>query len=540
MAKHVIYLFLVQLSFFFAKGQVEYLKIENYIDSSWFNQPRIEQPGFGIMILENDSLIYSNSIGSLNIKKNIPISLDSKMAIASLSKQFTAAIILILEHNKLLSLEDDIRDYVPELPVYKETVRIKHLLSHTSGIHDHIEMMAIEKKQFRKYYSFEGTLKKLQQFDGLMFSPGTDFAYSNTGYILLAIAAERASGKTFEKLAKELIFEPLEMNDSEFSFLRKEKEYNYSTAYRYNKKKEFKALQKEEVNALGATGIYTSINDFRKWDNQIKTNVLNWPKHIYDVLFQTYSLKDGRDTHYNYGLKHRNFRGVPIIEHAGGWAFYNSQYTYIPSLNLSIIVFSNNEYDYSIGIVEKILEQIIPDTLDQLAAEENYNFPFLEGTYYCYHGVIRMVEYSEGWLKIKGTRMIKGKEQLYVPDDNLCFVANYSLPLCFSIPKMNGAFLITAETVYFQLERTYQKWEDLEIDISEIKGKYTSNEFPKAKIKQKGADLILKIGRRKDILKVYKNGLYSFNYDGYCLAFNSKGFRISNKRIINIEFTKVN
>lgn len=520
-------------------AQIDSAKLALFIDTSWFNTPRSEQPGFGILILEKNKPIYSRCIGDLNVKRQIPITPESKMAIASISKQFTAAIILLLEEKGLLSTEDDVRKYIPELPQYSETVRLKHLLSHTSGMQDHIEMMAIEKKQNRKYYSFEGTLEKLQRFNQLMFQPGSDFAYSNSGYVLLAIVAERVAKKKFELLAKDLIFDPLKMTNSEFSYLRREKEFGYSIAYRYDKKKLFTPLKMEEVNALGATGIYTSLNDFSKWDNQIKNNVLGWSDAMRHKFFQTYNLNDERNIHYNNGLKHRNFHGDSIIEHAGGWAFYNSQYTYIPSKDLSILIFTNNEYDYSIAMVEKILEFISPNEMDELAPEPNYSFLYLNGTYFSEHGLIRSVVYEDGWLKLKGSRMVKGKEQQYVPSDNLCFVANYSLPLCFSIPKMSGTYMTTAETTYFQVERTYQKWEQTSIDKEEFVGKYASNQYPNARIKIKKGDLYLKIGKRKEKLKEYENGLYSFDHDGYCIAFTSSGFKISNKRVINLEFTKV-
>lgn len=520
-------------------AQVDAKKLSHFVDSSWFENPRNQRPGFGIVILENGQPIYTKCIGELNVKHQVPLTLDSRMAIASMSKQFTAAIILLLEEQGKLSVEDDIRKYIPELPEYSKTVKLKHLLSHTSGIEDHIEMMALEKKQKRKFYSFDGTLKQMKRFKQLMFEPGSDFAYSNTGYVLLAIAAERAANKKFEVLANDLIFEPLKMTNSEFSYLRKEKEFNYSIAYREDKKKEFVPLKMEEVNAVGATGIYTSLNDYIKWDNQIRTNVLGWSDEMRKKFFNSYLLNDGRNVHYNNGLKHRGFNGDSIIEHAGGWAFYNSQYTYIPSKEVSIIIFTNNEYDYSIGMAEKILEFILPSQKDELAPEPNYSFPYLKGTYYSDNGIIRTVDYTDGWLKITGTRMIKGKEQKYIPNDNLCFSANYSLPLCFSIPKMSGTFMTTAETTYFQLERSYSKWEFTHFNLDDYVGRYASSEFPKAKIFKKKGEYYLKVGYRKDKLKQYEPGLYTFDHDSYCLAFDSSGFKISNKRIVNITFNKI-
>lgn len=337
----------------------------DYLIDSLFKAPDgVVTPGYSISIIQNNEINFQKSHGYANVKEKVKVDSDTKFAIASCSKQFTAYCILLLEQDDKLELTDNIRKYIPELPEYSSPVQIRHLLSHTSGIRDHIVMLGWSNNQKEKYYSFDGTLKSLEKLNGLSFKPGERFAYSNTGYVLLALLVERVSGTSFEEFAKQNIFVPLRMSNTEFSFRRKFEEYGSVNPYNYDpEKKKYKEFKHLEVNAMGATGIYTTISDYILWDKHLSNPSKN-RENIIKNMFVSDTLNSGQTVNYNFGFKHRTYKEHKIIEHAGGWANYNFQYTRIPEKKLSIIISSNNENHYPIGMANEILEVIIPERPD--------------------------------------------------------------------------------------------------------------------------------------------------------------------------------
>ncbi|MCH2229193.1 MAG: beta-lactamase family protein [Crocinitomicaceae bacterium] len=376
--KEIISTFILLTAIFQVSGQ-NYIQT---IDSQYESSKEDALPGFSITMIKKDSIICHRSFGFSDIKNKITLDQNTPLAIASCSKQFTAYCILLLEEEGKLNLTDDIRDYIPELPDYPYTIRIKHLLSHSSGIRDHIVMLGWQNRQKEKYYDFEGTLEALGEFGGLSFEPGTDFAYSNTGYVLLALIIERVSGIEFSEFASQRIFEKIGMSNTEFSFRRNTGSPN---PYSYDwKKKKFKEFNHQEVNALGATGIYTTVSDFIKWDKFLH-NPTKDEKQTVKRMFISDTLNNGRILNYNNGFKHRQFNGFRIVEHSGGWANYNFQYTIIPELGIRIIVGANNEYYYPIGISEKVLKAILPS--DQAPFQNASNFDhvptFFQNQYVC-------------------------------------------------------------------------------------------------------------------------------------------------------------
>lgn len=383
---------------------------DQLIDSLFISSEEQVIPGFSISIVQSDSVVSQKSYGYANVKKEVKFDADTKFAIASCSKQFTAYCILLLEQENKINLTDDVRKYIPELPNYSSTVQIKHLLSHTSGIRDHIVMLGWCKNQKEKYYNFEGTLKALEKYNGLSFKPGDRFAYSNTGYVLLALIVERVSGIAFEDFAQQNIFTLLKMSNTEFSFRRKFEEVGSVNPYSYNSEtKKYKEFKHLEVNALGATGIYTTISDFTKWDIHL-SNPSRDRKSIIEKMFIADTLNNGRTVNYNFGFKHRIYNGYKVIEHAGGWANYNFQYTRIPKLNLSLIIASNNDNHYPIGMADNLIEVIVPKSKKIPQGKSTDQPELLAAYYFCEDFTsVRIVE-DEGHYSLCGDDLYLSKK----------------------------------------------------------------------------------------------------------------------------------
>src|SRR5262249_50434611 len=156
---------------------------------------------------------FSRGYGLANLDHGLPITSDSVFDVASISKQFTAMAILLLEREGKLSLEDDVRKYIPDLPDYGHPMRLRHLLHHTNGVRDYIGLLTWAGLENDRVTD-DDVLLLLHQQKALNFVPGTQWQYSNAGYFLLAVVVKRVSGMKFSTFAKERIFDPLGMKST--------------------------------------------------------------------------------------------------------------------------------------------------------------------------------------------------------------------------------------------------------------------------------------------------------------------------------------
>jgi len=203
--------------------EIEVLKIA---DAATTNEGRVDQlftvydsqhtPGAAVAIVSNGSVIYKNGYGMSNLEYDIPISPSTVFHIASVSKQFTAFALLLLEKDGKLSLDDDIRTYIPEVPDFGETITLRHLANHTSGLRDQWNLLALAGWQLDDVITKEHIMKLVERQKELNFKPGEEYLYCNTGFTLMAEVVARVSGKSFAEFTKDRIFGPLEMNNTLF------------------------------------------------------------------------------------------------------------------------------------------------------------------------------------------------------------------------------------------------------------------------------------------------------------------------------------
>ncbi|NOR21158.1 MAG: serine hydrolase, partial [Candidatus Aminicenantes bacterium] len=173
-------------------------------------------PGAALAIIKDGKIIYKRGYGMANLEHNIPITTTSVFRIGSTSKQFTASCIAILSLQGKISLDDDIRKHIKELPEYEKPITIRHLLHHTSGIRDYLTLSSIAGLPDDQFYTPEDSLELLSRQKGLNFLPGEEHLYSNSGYFLLGVIVERASGKSLNDFAQTYIFKPLGMKNTHF------------------------------------------------------------------------------------------------------------------------------------------------------------------------------------------------------------------------------------------------------------------------------------------------------------------------------------
>jgi CubicO group peptidase (beta-lactamase class C family) len=243
---------------------------------------------------------------------------------------------LILEGK--LSLDDDVHQYIPEVPNFSHPITIRHLLHHTSGIRDWPSTLHAAGWRWDETFSFEDILRMVRHQKDLDFVPGDRYSYSNTGYNLLAAIVEKISGISFRQWTQEHIFQPLAMNSS--SFLDDPSKIIKDLAYSYSPKDSGYVKVLSALTALGSSSLYTSVDDLIKWVIHFNQE-LKAKNPVYLNMLQDGLLNNKDSVHYGYGLGLGRQGPYRVISHTGGWAGYRTIITNYPEEELSIIILSN-------------------------------------------------------------------------------------------------------------------------------------------------------------------------------------------------------
>lgn len=300
-----------------------------------------DQPGCAIGIYHQGEIIYEKAYGYANLEHQVKITPESIFDVASISKQFTAACILLLEEEGKLSLDDPVQKHLPELPVYdKGTVTIRHLLHHTSGFKDYLAVLHFTGKSWNMNFTGKDGLNVLKQLKTLNFTPGEKYAYSNSNYLALGIIVERLSGQSINEYAQTHILQPLGMNHSFFYEDSKHVIPNRTIGYT----DEGNGYEREHFfNFIvpGDGGLHTNIGDFLKWSNNYRSNKIGASNFVEKLLTRA-TLNNGNQSTYAMGVEHGLYLGYEFFGHNGSWGGSRSMFLQFPLADLAIMVMSNN------------------------------------------------------------------------------------------------------------------------------------------------------------------------------------------------------
>lgn len=284
-------------------------------------------------------MIFSNYYGLANVESGTLINAESLFNIGSIAKQFTAFSVLLLAQSGKLALDDDIRKYVPEMPIYEKPIRISNLIHHTSGIRDSSEILKLA-----GWHTYDDLITKSDLFDAitrqkkLNFVPGDENSYSDSNYFLLAIIVERVSGKSFGEFTEQKIFGPLGM---ERTLIRDDHTMIVpGRVMAYIKDGGKISLRVPNDESFGSGNLLTNINDFAKWDSNFYDFRVGG-RELVESMYSVDRLKDGTLNTYAFGLQIGKYRGLRTIEHGGADAGYHSYLLCFPEEKLTIAVFCN-------------------------------------------------------------------------------------------------------------------------------------------------------------------------------------------------------
>jgi CubicO group peptidase (beta-lactamase class C family) len=298
-------------------------------------------PGAALGIFQDGRIIYARGYGMANLDYNIPITPQTVFRVGSVSKQFTAMSIAHLVEQGKLALGDDMRKFLPEMPVFDPPVTIGHMVHHTSGLRDYLILQGLAGRSGEYFYTSPEVVDLLSRQKSLNFTPGDQYSYSNSGYFLLAQIVGRASGLQTADFAKRNIFEPLGMEDTHFHDDPKMIVKNRAMGYLPREDGGFK-IHVTQLDMIGDGGIFTTVEDFFRWDQNFYNNRLGaGSQSLIDLILSRDSLNDGRENDYAFGLVVSRYRGLRMISHGGSFVGYRAHYLQFPDQRFSVVILSN-------------------------------------------------------------------------------------------------------------------------------------------------------------------------------------------------------
>jgi CubicO group peptidase (beta-lactamase class C family) len=297
-------------------------------------------PGCSVGVIRDDEFVYKRSFGYANLELGVPLTPASVFYMASVSKQFTAASIVLAAEQGHLSLDDDVRKYLPELPDYGRRITLRQMLHQTSGFRDFLDLIFISGRDAADLASSAEILKLIARQKGLNNVPGAEWVYSNSNYFLLGEVIRRATGKSLAHFADENIFKPLAMTHTLFYDDNTLVVPNRVAAYDPGQDGNFLVDWSTSYDIVGGGGLMSSVDDLLFWDRNFYANKLG--KGTLPVELQTHGvLNSGNQIDYALGLSLGDYRGLPIVEHNGALFGYHSAFLRFPQARFSVLVLCN-------------------------------------------------------------------------------------------------------------------------------------------------------------------------------------------------------
>jgi CubicO group peptidase (beta-lactamase class C family) len=327
-----------------------------------------QTPGVALAILQDGEIIYKRGYGMAHLEHAIPISAQSIFHIASISKHFTVYALLQLAREDKLSLTDDIRTYLPEIPVYSAPIQIQHLIHHTSGLRDQWDLFELAGWRDNDLKTNADVLHLARRQKELNFLPGDKHLYCNTGYTLMTLIVERLTGKSLRAYTDEIIFKPLDMTKTHFH--DDYTEIVPGRAFAYQPKEHggyFNSIP--PYDTVGATSLFTTVEDLARWNFYLE-DLRNRQDALFMEMQRPGKLNSGEEIPYGGGLSMGDYRGLSFIGHSGADAGYRSDFLWLPEQRFSVIILGNSSALNTRKLSLQVADVLLAQTFTQTAPEE--------------------------------------------------------------------------------------------------------------------------------------------------------------------------
>lgn len=336
----------------FRAGEV--LPLASRVDALFREYDRKDSPGCALSVVRGGEVLHRRGYGMASLEHGVAIQPDTVFDIGSVGKQFTAASVLLLEEQGKLSLEDDLRRYVWELPDWARKIKIRHLLHHTSGLPDYIDLLSLAGRRTEDLSTDEEALAAMARQRSLEFEPGTRHAYSNSGYFLLSLIVQRVSGQRLRDFARDSIFTPLGMTSTEYVEDHTQIVPRRATGYAPAPGGGFR-LDASDWEQNGDGGVQTTVEDLARWDANFYHPIVGGPSFA-ERMEAVGRLANGERLSYAAGLRVDEYRGARRVSHGGSWAGFRANVTRFPQHRFSVMTLCNlstaDSTELSRGVVD--------------------------------------------------------------------------------------------------------------------------------------------------------------------------------------------
>jgi CubicO group peptidase (beta-lactamase class C family) len=333
---------------------------EGRIDQLFARWDRSDAPGFSLAVARAGEIVFERGYGSAQLEYGIPITPSTIFHVASVSKQFTAFAVAMLAEQGRLSLDDDVREYIPEVPDFGTTITLRHLIHHMSGLRDQWNLLALGGWRLDDVITTEQILTAVSHQEELNFDPGDEYVYCNTGYTLLAEVVARVTGQSFPEWTAENLFEPLGMTRTHFHDDHERivpgRAYSYAADGAGYRKSVL-----SYANA-GATSLFTTVGDLLKWTHNLETGKVGGAAVIARV-HERGVLNSGEELDYAFGLVHGEHNGIETVGHGGGDAGFRTMITRYPEYGLAVATFGNFAGFDSGRVARQVAEIFLADEM---------------------------------------------------------------------------------------------------------------------------------------------------------------------------------
>ncbi len=355
-------LLILSLGLIIASPEALSQSLDSQIDAIFTEWDSETSPGCALGVVKDGELIYAKGYGMADLEHDIPISPSSVFYIASVSKQFVTMCVLLLEEQGKINLDDEIQHNLSDFPRYESPLTIRHFIHHTSGVRDYLTLWELSGNNYLDYVDKDAVYRLIKRQKTLNFTPGEKYLYSNSCYFMLAMVVEKASGESIQEFARKNIFEPLDMNESHFHdnnlHIIKNRAFSYSPSDEgYNN-----LIMRFDL--VGSGGVYSTINDLYKWDQNFYHNILGkGGPELIDKMHEDGVLNNGESAGYAFALQNGKYRGLKTVSHGGSLAGYRTQLMRFPEQYFSVILLGNISSFKASTMARKVADVYLGDVL---------------------------------------------------------------------------------------------------------------------------------------------------------------------------------
>jgi len=336
--------------------------LQAQVDQVFAAYDRPDSPGCALGVIRDGGFVYRKGYGMASLELGVPLTSASVFYMGSVSKQFTAASVVLASEQGFLSLDDDVRKYIPELPDYGHVITLREMLHHTSGLRDFLTLLEYEGRDGADVHSEAEVVDLIARQKGLNNIPGEKYLYSNTNFYLLGVVIRRATGKSLEEFAAENIFKPLGMKHTRY--------YDDHTlvlpgrvaAYEPGAGNSFTVDWSTAFDIVGAGGLTSSVDDLLLWDRNFYDNKLGKGTLVKELVTAG-RFNNGKVNSYALGLELGNYRGLPIVEHSGALYGYRTEILRFPDQHFTVTMLCNVGSASVTRLAQKVADVYLKDVL---------------------------------------------------------------------------------------------------------------------------------------------------------------------------------